>query len=315
MLVKAYLALFVCLATKAVHLEIVSDLTTEAFLAALKRFISRRGLPTEIHTDNGTNFRGAKNDLADLYRFLADTTSTSTISSYLLTQRITWHCIPERAPHFGGLWEAAVKSTKFHLKRVIGAQRLDYEEFSTVATQVESCLNSRPLISTTSHPVDGITILTPGHFLIGRALRAYPETVISSDASLHRRWVLCQAIIHHFWRRWSAEYLQHLQKAGKRRTQKPNLQTGDLVVITDDSSFTNHWPMGLVLKTYPGKDGLVRTVDVKTATTVLKRPIAKLALLIRSTSPTTAPRLAAEDHIELMKDRPTSSIGRQYVES
>jgi hypothetical protein len=229
-LVKADLALFVFL---PVHLEIVSDLTTEAFQASLKRFISRRGLPTEIHTDNGTNFRGAKNDLADLYHFLAN--ATSTISSYLLTQRITWHCIPERSPHFGGLWEAAVKSTKFHLKRVIGSQRLDYEEFSTVATQVESCLNSRPLTSTTSHPVDGITILTPGHFLIGRALRAYPETVISSDISLHRRWVLCQAIIY---QRWSAEYLKHLQKAGKWRTQKPNLQPGDVVLVTDDTTLT-----------------------------------------------------------------------------
>ena len=115
-LVKAYLALFVCLATKAVHIEIVSDLTTEAFLASLKRFISRRGLPSEIHTDNGTNFQGARNDLSDLYRFLADSTSTTAINTYLLKQRITWHCIPERAPHFGGLWEAAVKSTKFHLK-------------------------------------------------------------------------------------------------------------------------------------------------------------------------------------------------------
>lgn len=217
------------------------------------------------------------------------------INTYLFKHWITWHSIPERAPHFGGLWEAAVKSTKFHLKRVVGAQRLDYEEFATVAAQVESCLNSRPLTSTTSHPVDGISILTPGHFLIGRALQAYPETVISSDTSLHKRWVLCQAIIHHFWRRWSAEYLQHLQRAGKWRTQKPNLQPGDVVVITDTNSFTNHWPMGLILKVYPGKDGLVRTVDVKTATTVLKRPIAKLALLIRNTSPNTAPRLTTEE--------------------
>jgi len=296
-LVKAYLALFVCLATKAVHIEIVSDLTTEAFLASLKRFISRRGLPSEIHTDNGTNFQGARNDLSDLYRFLANSTSTAAINTYLLKQWITWHCIPQRAPHFGGLWEAAVKSTKFHLKRVVGSQRLDYEEFSTIATQVESCLNSCPLTSTTSHPVDGITILTPGHFLIGRALRAYPETVISSDTSLHKRWVLCQAIIHHFWRRWSAEYLQHLQKAGKWKTQKPNLKPGDVVVITDNTAFTNHWPMGLILKVFPGKDGLVRSVDVKTSTAVLRRPIAKLALLIRDESSNTAPQLTTEEPI------------------
>ena len=174
-LVKAYLALFICFATKAVHIEIVSDLTTEAFLASLKRFIARRG-PAEVHTDNGMNFKGAKKDLADLYRLLATPTSIPSINSYLLSQRI---CIPERAPHLGGLWEAVVKSTKYHLRRVIGTQCLDYEEFSTVAAQVESCLNSRPLTTTTSHSTNSIMILTPGHFLIGRELRAYPETVTS----------------------------------------------------------------------------------------------------------------------------------------
>ena len=169
-LVKAYIALFVCFATKAVHLEIVSDLTTEAFLAALRRFVSRRGLPTEIHSDNGTNYVGARNDLADIYQFLSSDTTSSSIHSYLLTNRISWHCIPERAPHFGGLWEAAVKSTKFHLRRVIGLQRLDFEEFSTITTQVESCLNSRPICTTTSHCPDGIMMLTPGLLLVGHAL-------------------------------------------------------------------------------------------------------------------------------------------------
>ena len=208
-----------------------------------------------------------------------------------------------------------MKSMKFHLKWVIGTQKLDYEEFSTVAAQVESCLNSRPLTSTTSHPVDGITILTLGHFLISRALRAYPETIISTDLPLHRRWVLCQAITHHFWRRWSSEYLQHLQKAGKWRTQRPNLQPGDIVVITNDNSFTNHWPMGLILKTYPGKDGLVRAVDVKTSNTTLQRPIAKLALLLRGNSPSSPPPSLTTEESDVMKHHRTSSIGRQYVES
>ena len=140
---------------------------------------------------------------------------------------------------------------------MIGTQCLDYEKFSTVTAQIQSCLNSRPLTTTTSHSTDGIMVLTPGHFLIGRELRAYPETVISSDILLHRRWTLCQAIIHHFWRRWSAEYLQHLQKAYKWKSQKPNLQPGDIVVITEDATFTNHWPMGRIIKVFPGKDGLV----------------------------------------------------------
>ena len=165
------------------------------------------------------NFIGAKNDLADLYRFLSAETTSSSIQAYLLSNRINWHCIPERAPHFGGLWEAAVKSTKHHLRRVIGLQRLDFEEFSTILTQIEACLNSRPLCATTSHSQDGILVLTPGHFIVGRPLQAYPETVTTDEPSLCKRWTLCQSIIHHFWKRWSAEYLQHLQKAGKSPNQ------------------------------------------------------------------------------------------------
>ena len=115
-LIKAYLAIFICFCTKA---EVVSNLTTEAFLAALRRFVSGRGLPADIHSDNGTNFIGARNDLQELYKFLSSTEVQATIHSFSLNHKITWHTIPERAPHFGGLWEAAVKSTKHHLKRVV----------------------------------------------------------------------------------------------------------------------------------------------------------------------------------------------------
>ena len=114
-LVKCYVVVFVCLATKASHLEVVSDATTEAFLAAVRRFIARRGLPTHIYSDHGSNFKGANADLKTLYRMLQQEDSCSLINSHLLQHRIQWHHIPERAPHFGGLWEACVKSFKFHL--------------------------------------------------------------------------------------------------------------------------------------------------------------------------------------------------------
>ena len=161
-----------------------------------------------------------------------------------------------------------MKSTKHHLRRVIGLQRLDFEEFTTILTQIEACLNSRPLCATTSHSQDGILVLTPGHFLVGRPLLAYPETTITDEPSLYKRWTLCQAIVQHFWKRWSAEYLQHLQKAGKWKVTQPNLQPGDLVLITDDKAFVNHWIMGRVIKTFPGQDGLVRAFDVRTETAI-----------------------------------------------
>ena len=301
-LVKAYMAIFVCFSTKAVHIEVVSDLTTEAFLETLKRFTSRRGLPRSIHTDNGTNFVGARNDLQELYKFLSSTDAQASIHSFLLSNQISWHNIPERAPHFGGLWEAAVKSAKHHLKHVVGQQRLSYEEFATITAQVEACLNSRPLGALTSHSPDGVASLTPGHFLISRALQSYPETTITDDPSLFKRWTLCQAIPHQFWKCCSGEYLQQLQNSGKWHKTNPNLQAGDLVLMTDGNVFTTQWVMGKVVATYKGKDNLVRAVDVqtetvskpppstsnktsfvnqlKTKTSIFRRPITKLALLL-----------------------------------
>ena len=196
-----------------------------------------------MHSDNGSNFLGARNDLSELYQFLQATSTTSSIGQYLLSQHVQWETIPEKAPHFGGLWEAAVKSAKYHLHRVVGTQWLTYEEFSTVTCQIESCLNSRPLTTITSHAVDGISVLTPGHFLIGRPLKAYPETTLLQEPSLLRRWTMCQAMVHHFWCRWSREYLQQLQSLPKWRNAIPNLQIGDVVVIKEDNAFTSHWPL------------------------------------------------------------------------
>ena len=147
--------------------------------------------------------------------------------------------------------------------------------------QIEGCLNSRPLTAITSHD---IAALTPGHCLIGRPLTPYPETIITKEPSLLRRWMLCQAIVHHFWRRWSHEYLQQLQALPKWRNSTPNLQIGDVMVIKDDHTFTCQWPLAKVIETFPGRDGLVRVATLKTETSTLKRPIAKLAFIHREDS-------------------------------
>ncbi|XP_046602602.1 uncharacterized protein LOC107219039 [Neodiprion lecontei] len=127
---KAFFVIFVCMVTKAVHLDIASDYSTQALTAALKRFISRRGLCTELYSDRGTNFVGANTELKQLIK--AATSEHNSFTKELAQLGITWRFNPPAAPHFGGLWEAAVKSTKFHLRRVIGDASLTYEEMSTV---------------------------------------------------------------------------------------------------------------------------------------------------------------------------------------
>ena len=114
-IVKSYICVFVSLSVKAVHLELVSELTTEAFIACLRRFVSRRGKPQVIWSDNGTNFVGANRELSEIFNFLKQQVVQEKVSDFCSSERIKWKFIPQCAPHFGGLWEAAVKSTKIHL--------------------------------------------------------------------------------------------------------------------------------------------------------------------------------------------------------
>lgn len=186
---KGYIAVFVCLSTKAVHLEVVTDLTTEAFMAAFRRFISRRGKCLQIYSDNSSNFVGASGELLRLNNFLQSQSTQQKLADSASIMETDWHFIPPGSPHFGGLWEAAVKSTKFHLKRVIGSTSLTYEEMTTLLTQIEACLNSRPLCAITDDPSD-LEPLTPGHFLVGESLLVIPEPDLS-DVPLNR-WQLIQ---------------------------------------------------------------------------------------------------------------------------
>ena len=174
-------------------MELVSDLTSQVFIAALRRFVSRRGKPSLIWSDNGTNFTGASRELREFYDFLKQRQAQQDISEFCSCQAIEWKFIPEHAPHFGGLWEAAVKIMKMHLRRIISNVKLTFEEMYTVLTQIESCLNSRPLVPLPPDD-DGIEILTPGHFLIGRPLESLLDPAFSyRSMSILNRWYLCQA--------------------------------------------------------------------------------------------------------------------------
>ena len=300
---KGYLAVFVCLTTKAIHLEVVSSASSGALTETLKRFVSRRGRPGHIYSDHGSNFIGARNDLKELYEFLSLPTTDEAVTQCLLQRRVTWHHIPEKAPHFGGLWESAVKSAKHCLKRTIGATKLTFEELTTVACQAEACLNSRPYLAQDSHDPEGEVSLTRGHFLIGRPIEAYPEAPQEPALTLTNRWELCRAMVQQFWELWSHQYLQSLQKSQKWHCEKPNVKVGDLVMMLEDTDLQTHWKTARVTAIFPGKDGLVRTAEVVVKTTVFpdyyrttnrqldikdvttkaskfKRPITKLAPLM-----------------------------------
>lgn len=273
---KGYVALFVCLSTKAVHVEFVSDLTTDTFLAAFRRFVARRGRCSELLSDNGTNFVGAKRKLMSICH---SKQHHEDVARVLAVDGTIWRTIPPRSPHFGGLWEAGVKSVKHHLRRVVGSQLLTYEEFSTVLAQIEAVLNSRPLCPLSDDP-DDLDALTPGHFLIGGAPTAVPDLDVAEvPTNRLSRWQLTSQIVQHFWRRWHQEYLSTLQQRYKWATVADNVKVGQLVLVKDELMPPTKWRMARVVQAQPGDDGRVRVVKLKTATGETTRAIARICVL------------------------------------
>ncbi|XP_073831520.1 uncharacterized protein [Musca autumnalis] len=238
LLTKGYVCLFICFATKAIHLEPTSDLSTYASLVAFSRFVSRRGCPACIYSDNGTNFVEAVDLLKrDRIAFVKNLQNSILQNNF------------HQDPHMGGLWEAGVKSFKTHLKKSIPKMNFTFEEFTTILTRIEASLNSRPLSPASDDPND-FSPLTPGHFLIGTAILTPAEPDISdTDISLVNRWKRLKVISQYFCNRWKLEYLHELHRRTKWKYTRENIKEGDLVVIKDDRLAPNEWKMGRVDKT------------------------------------------------------------------
>lgn len=274
--IKVYICIFICFSTKAVHIEVVTDLTADAYLAALTRFVSRRGIISDIHCDNATNFTGASEKLK---RNFEELIKDSKVQSYAEKFNIQFHFLPPHAPHQGGLWERAVKSIKFHLIRVIGQQILSLEEFITLITRIEGMMNSRPITPLSSDPSD-LEALTPGHFLVGGPLMTPLEPDVRSiPLNRLKRWQVVQQFSQHIWARWQKEYLYTLQERNKWINPKRNIEINDLVVIHEDNLPPLSWKLGRVLSVSPGTDGIVRVVHLKTASGYLTRPVTKVSVL------------------------------------
>jgi len=255
---KVYLAIFVCFSTKAVHIEVVSSLSAQSCIAALHRFTSRRGVPTRIYSDNGTNFVGARSELATL-RNLVDK-ETGRVSQEVEALGAEWVFIPPGSPNFGGLWEAAVKSAKGHLKKVVGKAILSFEELATICCDVESIMNSRPLIPLSDDPND-LEALTPFMLLARKSSKTLPLLSYKQLPSVElgrvkpaNRWRHIQNISSDFWKRWSREYVTTLQQRPKHVVEVPNLEKGDLVLLSDEELPALQWPLGRILEVFPGND-------------------------------------------------------------
>lgn len=194
------------------HIEVVSDMTTDAFLTAFRRFTARRGFCAHMYSDNGTNFVGAANLLQkDIVRIV----KSGEIQDKSTLQGTQWHFIPPSSPNKGGIWKANIKAHKFHLKRVTGTSTLAYEGMETL-TQVAGCLNIRPLLVIRDDC--NYELINPAHFLLGNQLRP-GTTALMSDINTNttERWKLVQRMRKDIWDSWSKSYMNTLQQRNKWR--------------------------------------------------------------------------------------------------
>ncbi|XP_058804735.1 uncharacterized protein LOC131671935 [Phymastichus coffea] len=260
--IKTYGCVFVCMASKAVHIELATDLSTEGFLSAFRRFISRRGIPTDVFSDNGTNFLGANRELTEIYKLHEKPEFINSIQSFALSRRISWHFNPPLSPHFGGLWEAAVKSFKHHLRRVLKDHFLTYEQISTLLTEIEAILNSRPLCSLSADPNDPSAI-SPAHLLIGRPINFLPSTdFVSVPTNRLSTMNFITKTRQDFSSRWHKEYLNELQTRQKWFSSNTKLAVGTVVILMEDNLGTSRWPLGVVTKVFPSSDGISRVASI-----------------------------------------------------
>ena len=201
------------------------------------------------------------------------------LAGYLAAEGIEWKFIPRRSPHFGGLWEAAIKSSKYHLKIVVIGITLTYEEFLTVIVQIEGILNSRPLCPLSSNE-DDFEVLTPAHFLVNRSLNSIVEPNLTQlKESNLKRWQKITRIVQLIWKFWHRSYLNQMQQRNKWMFEKNNVKIGDLVLLIEENLPPYKWALGKIMKVYFGDDQKIRVVDVKTQHNICKRAISKICAL------------------------------------
>ena len=273
-ILKRYIAVFTCLASRAVHLEVSNSLDTSSFLMTFHRFAARRGRPSVIFSDNGTNFVGAERELKDALKSWDKTV----LQEVMLKQQMKWHFNPPAASHQGGVWERVIRTIRKVLSALTMDRILNDETLHSFIVEVEQIINSRPITPVSSDPADDLP-LTPKILLIGRLQSDLPPGQFIRADGYRKSWKLVQFLADQFWSQWLKLYIPCLQARHKWFKQKRNLAVGDVVLIADDNTKRSCWPKAVVEETFPDKDGLVRRSRLRTACSSLTRDIRKLCLL------------------------------------
>eukprot|EP00057_Strongylocentrotus_purpuratus_P008606 XP_011663080.1 PREDICTED: uncharacterized protein LOC100889075 [Strongylocentrotus purpuratus] len=271
---KHYGIIFTCLNTRAVHLEMATDCSTMEFLQALRRFIAVRGQPAQFLSDNGTQFVGAERELREMVRGWSE----RELKDFCAEKRVVWKFVTPGAPHQNGCAEAMVKSCKFALKRAIGEQVLTPLELYTCFLEVANLVNERPIGRVGNDPDDG-GYLCPNDLLLGRSSSKVPHGPFRETRNPRHRVEFVQQIVNSFWKSWNRDVFPLLVPRRKWNTERRNVRVGDIAMLADANAVRGKWTIARVVQVYPGVDGTVRNVKVKTVSGEYRRPVTKIAII------------------------------------
>ena len=284
---KRYGVLFTCLSCRGVHIEVASSLETDTFILALRRLIARRGNVRFMRSDNGTNFVGANREL----RKAISEMDNEKINVFMNEHggEWVWKFNPPAASHFGGVWERQIRSARDILSALLKthSSSLDDESLTTLMTEVEAIINSRPLTTETLSDGTSPKPICPSNLLTMKSsvVMPPPGEFTRCDLYSRRRWRRVQHIANEFWSRWRKEFLATLQIRKCWAKKRRNFSVGDIVLLKEDQyKIRNQWPLAKVIEARKDKHGLVRAVDIKLAHNgnILHRPIAKIILISES---------------------------------
>ena len=267
---KRWGVIFTCLTVRAVHIEISYSLDTSSCILCIRNFVARRGIPREIYTDNGTNFKAAEKILSEQVKQI----DYSGISPKF--DKTKWIFNPPAAPHMGGAWERLIRSIKNVLYTLYPRLNFNDETLKNALCEIELIINSRPLTFVSVDHEDDEAI-TPNHLLLGSCDGYKP--FFENGESLRQRWHQTQSFADHFWRRWLKEYTPIIARRGKWFAKVPPVTVGAIVIIVDENLPRRCWPKGKIIDTVVAEDGQVRRVTIKTQFGIMQRPVTKIAVL------------------------------------
>ncbi|CAI5668824.1 unnamed protein product [Oreochromis niloticus] len=292
---KRYGLLFTCLCCRAIHIEMVNDMSADAFINGLRCFVSIRGAVRQIRCDQGSNFVGAKNDMYNALKQM----DVSRLTAFLAERQCDFIMNAPHSSHVGGVWERQIRTVRNVLRSTLSLSpgRLDDACLRTLFYEAMSIVNSRPLTVDNPNDPNGPEPLTPNHLLTMKPTGALPPPgmFIREDMYARKRWRHIQYLAEQFWNRWRREYLSNIATRQRWHISRRNLKVGDIVIERMDDLPRNEWRLARVEETVADKDGLVRKVKIRLGDqkmkregqcsgnpSIVERPIQKLILLLEA---------------------------------